>query len=94
LVRAGVLTWLVLMVFRVVSWWRHHPLLAQMYKLQHGRADEDADFDRIELGEAIVDHYLPPEQSEPLLDRLEDAKERTARLLGLDDGEPSPSSSG
>ncbi|MGO9837047.1 MAG: hypothetical protein ACLP1X_22865 [Polyangiaceae bacterium] len=82
-------TWLVLMVFRVTSWSRNHPLLAQMYKLQHGRADEDADFDRVELGEAIVDHYLPKEQSEPLLDRLEDAKERTAKLLGLDNAEPS-----
>jgi hypothetical protein len=80
------LTWLVLMVFRVMSWSRHHPLLAQMYKLQHmGRDEEDADFDRIELGEAIVDHYLPEEQSEPLLHRLENAKERTARLLGLGD---------
>jgi hypothetical protein len=86
----AVLTWIVLMVFRVVSWSRHHPLLAQMYKLLHDRADEDADFARVELSEAIVLKYLPPEQSEPLLERLEEAKERTAKLLGLEDGELTP----
>ena len=87
---AAALMWIVLMFFRVASWIRHHPLLAQMYKLQHMGAGDDADFDRIELGEAIVHHYLPPELSEPLLERLDDAKEQTGRLLGLDDGEPSP----
>jgi hypothetical protein len=66
----AVLTWIVLMVFRVVSWSRHHPLLGQMYKLQHMSRDEDAGFDRIELGETIVQEYLLPEQSEPLLDRI------------------------
>ncbi len=73
----------VLMIFRIVSFSRHHPLLAQMYKLQHSRADEDADFNRIELSEAIVHHYLPPEQGQPLLERLEDAKLRTETVLGL-----------
>ena len=73
----------VLMIFRIVSFSRQHPLLAEMFKLQHSRADEDAEFNRIELGEAIVHRYLPPEQGEPLLERLEDAKVRTAMLLGL-----------
>jgi hypothetical protein len=87
---AAALMWGVLMIFRVASWIRHHPLLVQMYKLQHMGGGDDADFDRIELGEAIVHHYLPPDVSEPLLERLADAQEQTARLLGLDDGEPSP----
>jgi hypothetical protein len=89
---AAALMWIVLMFFRIASWIRHHPLLVQMYKLQH--LGEVADFDRIELGEAIVRHYLPPAQCEPLLDRLDDVKERTAGLLGLDDGEPSPRDQG
>jgi hypothetical protein len=87
---AAALMWGVLMIFRVASWIRHHPLLVQMYKLQHMGGGDDANFDRIELGEAIVHHYLPPDVSEPLLERLADAQEQTARLLGLDDGEPSP----
>jgi hypothetical protein len=82
--------WGVLMIFRVASWIRHHPLLVQMYKLQHMGGGDDANFDRIELGEAIVHHYLPPDVSEPLLERLDDAQEQTARVLGLDDGKPSP----
>lgn len=88
------LMWIVLMIFRVVSWSRHHPLLAEMYKLQHlRRGNEDADFDLIELSEAIVRHYLP-EQSVPILASLADAKRRAAVSLGLDDYEPSsPSSS-
>lgn len=83
------LMWIVLMIFRVVSWSRHHPLLAEMYKLQHlGRGNDDADFYRIELSEAIVRHYLP-EQGVPLLASLEGAKQRAARSLGLDGYEPS-----
>gem|GEM_PF-3156009 len=85
----GALIFVVLMVFRIVSWSRHHPLLAAMYMLQHIRGDEDADFDRIELSEAIVRHYLPEAQGAPLLARLETTKQRAARLLGLDDDEPS-----
>jgi len=77
------LTWIVLMAFRVVSWSRQHPLLGQMYKLQYGKGDDDADFDRIALGEAIVRHYLPPNERDPLLARLKDAKTRTEKLLGL-----------
>jgi DNA-directed RNA polymerase subunit RPC12/RpoP len=77
------LTWIVLMVFRVVSWSRQHPLLGQMYKIQYGKGDDDADFDRIALGEAIVRHYLPPNERDPLLARLDDAKTRTEKLLGL-----------
>ena len=80
---AAALTWIVLMAFRVVSWSRQHPLLGQMYKLQYGKGDDDADFDRIALGEAVVRHYLPPNERDPLLARLDDAKTRTEKLLGL-----------
>lgn len=90
----AVLIFLVLMAYRVASWSRHHPLLAEMYKLQHIRADEDADFDRIELSEVIVRRYLPEEQGEPLLARLKDTRQRTARLLGLDDYDSSRGQAG
>jgi hypothetical protein len=80
--------WLVLLFFRVLSWSRHHPLLAEMYQLRGTTPDnEDAEYDRLMLGEAIVRCYLPPEQSDPLLARMETAKLRAARLLGLDDRE-------
>jgi hypothetical protein len=77
------LTWIVLMVFRVVSWSRQHPLLGQMYRLQYGKGDDDADFDRMALGEAIVRQYLPPNERDPLLAQLDNAKMRTEKLLGL-----------
>jgi len=83
--------WLLLMFFRWASWSRHHPLLARMYKLQYTKGDgDDADDDQLMLGEAIVQHYLPPEQSEPLLARVDEAKQRVERLLGLEDDEPPP----
>jgi hypothetical protein len=79
---------IILYVFRTASWLRHHPLLAQMYRLKHDDAVEDADFDRMKLGQTIVRHYLPPQQGELLLARLEEAEHRTASLLGLDDEGP------
>jgi hypothetical protein len=82
---------IVLYVFRVLSWMRHHPLLALMFKLKHvDRHDEDADYHSLELAEAIVRRYLPPQQGEPLLARLEEAEHRTANLVGLDDEVPEP----
>jgi hypothetical protein len=85
------LTLLTLMVVRVGSWSRHHPLLDRMYKLRHARqAGDDADDELLELGEAIVRKYLPEVESELLLARLEEARERTALLLGLDDEEREP----
>jgi hypothetical protein len=82
---AASVMWIVLMFFRVAGWLRHHPMLAALYKLQHltGR-NEDAEYDRIDLSEAIVRRYLP-EEGEPLLARLDDTRQRTARLLGLDE---------
>jgi hypothetical protein len=77
------LTWIGLMAFRVSSWARHHPLLFEMFKLNH-RGDDDADFGRVELGLAIVRHYLPPGEGEPLLVQVDVAKERAVRLLGSD----------
>jgi hypothetical protein len=73
------------MVFRMASWHRHHPLLAQMYKLKHAPEDDDADFDTKVLGEAIARQYLPPERSEPLLGRLTDAERRLTTFLPPDD---------
>jgi len=80
----------VLVVFRLVSWSRHHPLLARMYTLRHTRREETGGDEFLELGEAIVRKYLPETESESLVARLEEASARTALLLGLDDEEPEP----
>jgi hypothetical protein len=40
-------------------------------------------------GNSIAEDYYLPEEGEPLLARLDDTRERTARLLGLDDYESS-----
>jgi hypothetical protein len=81
----AVLMFVVLMWFRVGSWSRQHPLLARIYKLSYlrtrGHDDED---DLLELGKAIVARYLPEDESKPLLERIDDAMERTAALVGLD----------
>ena len=75
----------VLTFFRVTSWMRHHPLLAQMYKQDHDRADADTVFDPVGLRAVIVRHYLPKEKAESLLTRLEDTKHRTLNLLEPND---------
>ena len=79
------LTFVVLVVFRVLSWERQHPLLKQMYKLKHLRLrDKDTDYEFLALGQAIVRTYLPPNESEPLLLRLDAAEERVKSVLGMD----------
>jgi len=82
--------WVVLMLFLATSWSRQHPLLARMHRLKQARRNDEADGEFLDLGEAIVRHYLPPNESASLLVRLEDAKKRAARLLGIVDEEPSP----
>jgi hypothetical protein len=82
--------WFGLSLFRLVSWSRNHPLLAQMERLrQSGRRDEPDD-ELLELGKAIVRKYLPEAESKTLLARLNGATERTATLLGLDEDDPVP----
>ncbi len=87
----GALTFVALVVFRVLSWERQHPLLKQMYKLKHLRLrDEDTDYEFLALGQAIVRTYLPPNESEPLLLRLDAAEERVKTCSGSTHEEPSP----
>lgn len=83
-------TWFCLSIFRFWSWSRNHPLLARMEQLQHARRRglDTGDEDLLELGRVIVEKYLPEIESKELLSRLDDATERTAALLGLDEDEP------
>lgn len=83
----GAVTFLVLLVFRLLSWSKHHPLLAKMYRLRHDGQELTTNDEFVELSEAIVEHYLAPEQSASILARLEETRTRTAILLGLDKGE-------
>ena len=79
------LTWVVLLLFRVASWSRQHPLLAEMNMLLHRkRRGEDAEYDILELGELIVRRYLPHAEGESLRATLQQARARVALLLELD----------
>jgi hypothetical protein len=84
----AVLTWIVLHAFSVVSWMRSHPLLYEMWKVRHRSGDDDADLDPMALSEAIVIHYLAPDESAPLVARVEAARHRTEVVLGINEGEP------
>ncbi len=64
---AVAVTWVTLMLFRVATWSREHPLLAAMHRSRYG---DEADFTRLErtaLNEAIVRRYLPLHERERLL---------------------------
>lgn len=78
---------LALSAFRVVGWTRQHPLLADLFKLRRRFVhDESAEFDILEASVAIVDQYLPPDESKPLLERLDAAKARVEKSIGASDG--------
>jgi len=60
-------TWVSLMLFRVATWSREHPLLAAMHRLRYGDEADVTPLERAALNEAIVKHYLPPHERERLL---------------------------
>ncbi len=75
------LTCLVLVLFRVASWSRQHPLLAQMHVLLHKRRrGEDAEQAILELGEAIARHYLPASAAESLRAALVQARAQSGAM--------------
>jgi hypothetical protein len=66
-----------LMVFRVASWSRDHPLLAEMRRQRDRARDERVT--SVDLCEAIARHYLPKWESQKLLGRLAGEERPTRR---------------